>query len=72
MRLNKSGNSKIGFILMCIILLTGVGLVGTSAGDDTATQKSGDTGVVGGLFHFVGDVIAFPFRVVGHTIDAIF
>lgn len=31
-----------------------------------------DHGIVGGFFHFVGDVIAFPFRLVGGVFDAIF
>ena len=35
-------------------------------------SKSEETGLVGSLFNFVDDIIAFPFRITGKTFGAIF
>jgi hypothetical protein len=38
----------------------------------TTTSKERPDGVIGSAFHLVGTVIAFPFRVVGGALDALF
>jgi len=38
--------------------------------DDHADDK--DHSLVGSLFNFVGNVVAFPFRMVGNVFDAVF
>ncbi len=38
----------------------------------TTTETKNDHSIAGGLFHFIGEVIAFPFRVIGNVFDAIF
>lgn len=68
----RLSEAKTWLIVLYLVCLIGFGLVSISAGEEAAPKKGNDTGVVGGLVHFVGEVIAFPFRVVGHTIDAIF
>ena len=43
--------------------------VKTETTTETTPQKHG---VIGGLFYFIGEVIAFPFKVIGGILDAIF
>ena len=38
----------------------------------TEERRSSDGGIFGGFFHIVGEVLAFPFRVVASVFDAIF
>lgn len=50
---------------------------GTQSQTSTETQvatevKARSHGLIGGLFYFIGDVLAFPFRVIGGVFDAIF
>ena len=40
--------------------------------DDDHVAEEEDSGIVGSFFHFLGDVIAFPFRIIGNVLDAIF
>ena len=40
--------------------------------EETTTKKSEGGGVIGSFFHFVGQVIAFPFKVIGGILGAIF
>ncbi len=39
--------------------------------NESSTRKS-DGGIFGGTFHLIGDVLAFPFRLIGNIFDAIF
>jgi hypothetical protein len=43
----------------------------TTIETDTETT-SHSHGLIGGFFHFLGDVVAFPFRLIGGVFDAIF
>ena len=38
----------------------------------SAASGSSDGGIFGGAFHFIGEVLAFPFRVIASVFDAIF
>ena len=38
----------------------------------TTTQPKSDGGILGGVFHLVGEVLAFPFRMIAGAFDAIF
>ena len=38
----------------------------------TSTEPQSDGGIFGGFFHLLGEVLAFPFRVIGSVFDAIF
>ena len=62
-------------LLLCIVLLSGF-YIGLSFADDFDVDLEDndheDHGLLGGFFNFVGDVIAFPFRLVGGVFDAIF
>ena len=40
--------------------------------ENTQTTSYGDGGILGGALHVVGEVLAFPFRVVASLLDAIF
>ena len=45
----------------------------TTATTTTTTETEAEPhGLIGGFFHFLGDVIAFPFRLLGGMFDAIF
>jgi hypothetical protein len=44
----------------------------TTAKTTTTTETAGDGGIFGGVFHLLGEVLAFPFRVIGGVFDAIF
>ena len=44
----------------------------TTVVDQESSKKSSHWGVLGGLFHVIGEVIAFPFRLVAETIRFIF
>lgn len=49
------------------------GVVESSTTEETTTTKTEEHhGLVGGFFHFLGEVVAFPFRVIGGIFDAIF
>ena len=37
-----------------------------------STQAPSDGGIFGGVFHLLGEILAFPFRVIGGIFDAIF
>ncbi len=43
----------------------------TTAVEETPEIKE-DHSILGSFFHFVGNVIAFPFRLIGSAFDAIF
>ena len=72
--------SKELFIIMCLLMIFAVvfGLIGAAFGQSDSAESSDsgsvekDHGIIGGFFHFFGEVVAFPFRVVGGAIDAIF
>ena len=40
--------------------------------EDEPVYEEEDQGILGSVFSFVGDVIAFPFRVIGGVFDSIF
>ena len=41
--------------------------------EETSTSaRSSDGGIMGGAFHLVGEVLAFPFRVIAAVFDGIF
>ena len=58
-------------LLITMVLLYSMFLPYLYAEEDV-TPKEEERSVVGGLFHFVGEVVAFPFRVIGHGFDLIF
>lgn len=60
------------WIVVCLVLLMAFGLTTCGATAEPVSQHKEDTGIIGGLMHFVGEVVAFPFRVIGSSIDAIF
>ena len=44
----------------------------TTEKETTTTTQESSGGVVGGAFHFVGKVLAFPFKVIGGLFEAVF
>ena len=44
----------------------------TTVVTEDKTRTAQDGGILGGAFHVVGEVLAFPFRVVAAVLDAIF
>lgn len=46
-------------------------LVSTTTSTTTETKPQ-HTGIIGGLFHIIGTIIAFPFVVIGNVLQAIF
>lgn len=44
----------------------------TTETTQTTTEHRGDGGVLGGAFHVIGEILAFPFRVIGGLFDFIF
>ena len=64
-------------VLLCISLLFGFCLNLAFADDfdvdvEDDVDDDDDHSLIGGVFHFVGEVFAFPFRMVGNLFDAIF
>ena len=55
------------FLLFAII---GAGLL--NADEDGDEPAKDDSSILGSFFRFVGNVIAFPFRMIGKAFDAIF
>jgi len=64
-------------LVLCLVLISGF-CVGLGYADDFDVDleeddlDDDDHGIIGGVFHFVGDVVAFPFRLIGGVFDAIF
>lgn len=81
----KSKYFVVFFLLVCLFCFWAVPLLAdqtvtttTSAPASTTQVKEvkvvekDESSIVGNFFRFVGDVIAFPFRMVGKALDAIF
>tara|TARA_B100000745_G_scaffold117756_1_gene76106 strand:- start:274 stop:477 length:204 start_codon:yes stop_codon:yes gene_type:complete len=65
-------NSKI-FLICLLVLFIFCAILGVdNAYADDDIEGGDDSSIVGGFFNFLGDVLAFPFRVVGSVFDAIF
>ena len=43
-----------------------------TASETTNETRSQSHGLIGGLFYFIGEAVAFPFKVIGGIFDAIF
>ncbi|MGE0268090.1 MAG: hypothetical protein AB7S78_06525 [Candidatus Omnitrophota bacterium] len=65
---------RVAVFFVVLVLFFHVFFVGVTRAGEGSNQPPEDerSSIVGSLFHFVGDVISFPFRLTGKAIDSIF
>lgn len=59
------------FMIAVILAFTAVFVFGPH-GFAAETVGDGDVSVIGGLFNFIGEVIAFPFKLLGSIFSGLF
>lgn len=72
MTLKRKAKQRGHYLLLLCLLIFIFGFTGDVLGEDAESRKGNDVSIVGGTFHVIGEVVSFPFRVIGKAFDFIF